>query len=88
VLALGAWAAVWLGFLGWSAIRTVEPRFVQDAWEFLGRVELATSPAAAVLAACGALWAWRSGPVLRVASAALVIAALAGGFEAMLAWIY
>jgi len=88
VLALAAWTAAWLGFLGWSAIRTVEPQFVQDAWEFIGRVELATSPAAVILAACGALWAWRSGPGLRVVSVALVIAALLGGARAIGAWIH
>ena len=59
VLGLGAWMIACALFLGWSAVRTVEPLYVQDAWEFIGRVELATSPAAAVLAACGALWAWR-----------------------------
>ena len=51
VLGLGAWATAFFLFLGWSALRAVDPLYVQDAWEFIGRVELATSPAAAILAA-------------------------------------
>jgi hypothetical protein len=88
VLALAAWVAACLGFFGWSAIRAVEPQFVQDAWEFIGRVELATSPAAAVLAASGAVWAWRAGAVPRVASGALLLAALMTGARALGAWIF
>jgi len=88
VLALAAWAAAWLGFLSWSAVRTVEPQFVQDAYEFIGRVVLATSPAAAVLAASGAVWAWRAGAASRVASSALLLAALMAGARALGAWIF
>jgi hypothetical protein len=88
VLALAAWIAACLGFLGWSAIRAVEPQYVQDAWEFIGRVELATSPAAAILAASGAVWAWRAGAVPRVASGALLLAALMTGARALGAWIF
>ncbi len=88
VLALMAWGAVWLGFLGWSALRPVEPLYVQDAWEFIGRVELATSPAVAVLAGCGAVWAWRAGLAPRIASVALVGAAFLGGARALGAWLF
>jgi hypothetical protein len=87
VLGLAAWLIACALFLGWSIVRTVEPRYVQDAWEFIGRVELATSPAAAILAACGAAWLWRSGPVLRAASAALVGGAVWVAAGAMAAWI-
>jgi len=87
VLGLGAWVLACAIFLGWSIVRTVEPRYVQDAWEFIGRVELATSPAAAILAACGATWAWRSGPVLRAASVLLVGAALQIAARSLFAWI-
>jgi hypothetical protein len=66
----------------------VEPEYVQDVWEFIGRVELATSPAVAVLAGCGAVWAWRTGLVLRIASAALMAAAFLGGARALGAWIF
>jgi hypothetical protein len=88
VFGLGAWMTACAIFLGWSAARTVGPRYVQDAWEFIGRVELATSPAAAILAACGATWTWRSGPLLRTAGAVLVGAAVWVAARAIGAWIY
>ncbi|MFO7693552.1 MAG: hypothetical protein R6V57_10750 [Vicinamibacterales bacterium] len=88
VLGLGAWLAACAIFLGWSAMRSVEPRYVQDAWEFIGRVQLATSPAAAILAACGATWAWRSGLGPRVAGGALVGAAVWVAARALGAWIF
>jgi uncharacterized membrane protein YfcA len=88
VLAIVAWGLAFSGFVAWSAARSVEPRYVQDAWEFIGRVELATSPAAVILAAFGAVWAWRAGAALRVASGALLIAALMIGARALSAWIY
>jgi hypothetical protein len=88
VLGLGAWILACAGFLGWSVVRTVEPRYVQDAWEFIGRVQLATSPAAAILAACGAAWAWRSGPVLRAASVLLAGAAFWIAARSLGAWIF
>jgi hypothetical protein len=87
VLGLGAWLAACAVFLGWSAVRTVDPRYVQDAWEFIGRVELATSPAAAVLAACGAATIWRLGRPFRVVSAALVVGAAWVAAWALTAWI-
>ena len=88
VLGLGAWMTTGAVFLGWSALRAVDPLYVQDAWEFIGRVELATSPAAAILAACGATWAWRSGVGLRAASALLVGAALWIAARALGAWVF
>jgi hypothetical protein len=88
VLGLCAWMIACALFLGWSAVRTVEPLYVQDAWEFIGRVELATSPAAAVLAACGALWAWRSGLALRALSVLLLAWAVWNTARALGAWIY
>lgn len=87
VAALVAWFAAWAGFLLWSALRPVEPRYVQDAWEFIGRIEMATTPAVAILAACGAVWAWRSGRALRLASAGLVLLALSAGAQALGSWI-
>jgi hypothetical protein len=88
VLALTAWGAAWLLFIGWSAIRAVEPMYVQDAWEFIGRVELATAPAVAILAGYGAVWAWRSGRALRAVSAALVLLAFILGAQAIGGWIF
>ncbi len=87
VIGLGAWFSASLIFLGWSALRTVDPLYVQDAWEFIGRVELAMSPAAAVLAARGAVWGWRAGPVRRAAAVLLVAAAARVAAGALVAWI-
>jgi hypothetical protein len=87
VLGLGAWMLACAAFLGWSIVRTIEPRYVQDAWEFIGRVQLATSPAAAILAAYGATWAWRSGLVLRAASVLLVGGAVWIAASSLVVWI-
>ncbi len=88
MLGLSAWLVACAIFLGWSIVRTVEPRYVQDAWEFIGRVELATSPAAAVLAALGAASIWRLGRPLRFVSAALVCGAAWVAARALSAWIF
>ena len=87
VLGLGAWFLGCAVFLGWSIVRTVEPRYVQDAWEFIGRVQLATSPAFAILAAAGAAWAWRAGLLLRAASVLLVGAAFWIAARSLFAWV-
>ena len=87
VLALAAWLTSWAAFLLWSTIRRVEPRYVQDAWEFIGRIEMATTPAVAILAACGAVWAWRAGWVPRAVAAALLVLAFGAGAQAMGAWV-
>jgi hypothetical protein len=88
VLALTAWGGAWLLFIGWSAFRAVEPMYVQDVWEFIGRVELATAPAVAIIGGYGAVWAWRSGRALRVVSAALVLLAFIPGARAIGGWIF
>jgi hypothetical protein len=88
VLGLGAWLTASLLFLTWSAVRTVDPVYVQDAWEFIGRVELAMSPAAAVLAARGAICGWRAGPVQRAAAVLLVVAAVPIAAKALGGWIF
>jgi hypothetical protein len=87
VLGLGAWLLACAIFLGWSIVGTVDPRYVQDAWEFIGRVQLATSPAAAILAAAGAAWVWRAGPLGRAASALLVGAAFWIAAQSLFAWV-
>ena len=87
VLGLGAWATAFVLFLGWSVLRTVEPMYVQDAWEFIGRVELASSPAAAILAARGASWGWRGGLLTRVIAALLIGAAVWSAARLLGGWI-
>jgi hypothetical protein len=87
VLGLGAWATALFLFLGWSVLRTVEPMFVQDAWEFIGRVELATSPAVAILAARGATSGWRAGLFSRVLTALLIGAAVRIAARLLGGWV-
>jgi len=87
VLGLGAWATAFVLLLGWSVLRTVEPMYVQDAWEFIGRVELATSPAAAILAARGASRGWRGGLLTRVLTALLIGAAVWDAARQLGGWI-
>ena len=87
VLVLLAWGAACLGFIALAVLTAVETRFQQDAWEFIGRVEHATYPAAVVLAAYGAVWAWRAGPAPRFASAALLLGAVIVGVRMWTAWL-
>jgi hypothetical protein len=65
----------------------VDMRYQQDAWEFIGRVEHATYPAAVILAASGAVWAWRAGIVGRLLSAVLLVAAVIPAMHAWHGWI-
>ncbi len=86
-LVVAAWAVTCAFFVAVSVLSSVEMRYQQDSWEFVGRVEHATAPAAAILAAHGAMWAWRAGTVLRWASAALLLGAVITGVRAWTAWL-
>jgi hypothetical protein len=86
-LVLAAWGVTCLAFVMMSVVIPTGLRYQQDAWEFIGRVEHATSPAAIVLAAHGATWAWRAGRALRIASGALMAAAVATGAAAWIGWL-
>ncbi len=88
VLGIAAWMIACALFLGWSIVRTVEPRYVQDAWEFIGRVELATSPPRPFSRPAAPRGLWRLGFVTRVASVALVAAAMRIAAGALAAWIF
>lgn len=85
--AVGAFLVVWVVFVAMSVLAAVDVRYQQDAWEFIGRVEHTTSPAAVILAALGATWAWRAGILTRLASSALLIAAVVTGVRAWMAWL-
>ena len=87
VCALAAWIVVGLAFVGVSVLAAGEMRYQQDAWEFIARVEHTTCPALVVLGAAGATWAWRGGIVLRLASCALLLAAVVIGVRAWAGWI-
>jgi len=86
-LVLGGWGLTGAVFMAAAVLGPGNVRYQQDAWEFIGRVQDATAPAGAVLAAAGASWAWRAGPVTRALAGLLLAAALAAGARAWLAWL-
>ncbi|MCX6545575.1 MAG: hypothetical protein NTV05_14335 [Acidobacteria bacterium] len=88
VLVVAAWGATGAAFLMASVLGPGNVRYQQDAWEFISRVEHATSPAAFVLAGLGASWAWHAGMWWRLVSGALLFGAMVVGARAWLAWIH
>jgi hypothetical protein len=87
VCVLLAWGAVCLSFVALSVVAPGGVKYQQDAWEFIGRVEHAAYPAAVILAAYGAIWAWRAGTAWRAASIALMLGAVVTGTRAWAAWL-
>jgi hypothetical protein len=87
VCVLLAWGTVCLSFVALSVILPGGVKYQQDAWEFIGRVEHATYPAAVILAAYGAIWAWRAGTAWRAASITLMLGAVVTGTRAWAAWL-
>ncbi len=85
-LAVLAWAAAYLLFLGVGLMRVDAP-FQRYAAEFVGRVVLATYPAAVILAARGAGWGWRGGIALRAAVGVLLLWAVSGGVRSWEGWL-
>ena len=92
--ALLAWAAVWVVFSASTVFAPVGDAYVRYSAEFLGRINLATLPLLAVLAARGAAFGWQADApasvrrLLQVVSIVLVIGTLLGGLWAWIAWIY
>ncbi len=86
-LAVGAWGLVCIAFVAFSVVSPGSRTYQQDALEFIGRVEHATMPAAVLLAARGAIWAWNAGTPLRLASGALLFGAVVAGIGAWAAWL-
>lgn len=86
-LAIGAWGLVCVAFVTFSVVSPGSGTYQQDALEFIGRVEHAALPAAVLLAARGAVWAWRAGTAFRVASAVLLLGAVATGLRAWAGWL-
>jgi hypothetical protein len=84
VLALGA---VCVLFVTASVLLPRDMKFQQDAWEFTARVEDLTAPAAVILAACAAGWAWRAHAATRVVSIALLSAAVVLALRLWMGWI-
>jgi hypothetical protein len=86
-LVIAAWGLVCVAFV---ALRVLSPGAMasqQDALQFIGRVEHATMPAAALLAGRGAIWAWRAGRAPRLASSLLLLGAVVAGVRAWAAWL-
>ena len=83
VVALGF---TYLTFLLASTLSRVDAPFERYAAEFVGRVVLATFPAAVVLAAVAVAWAWRGGMVPRLIAAISLLAAASVGARAWAAW--
>jgi hypothetical protein len=83
ILTLACVAAVFLTF---GALAPIAERMQQDAWEFMGRVDLATHIAFVMLASVGAERAWRLGLLGRIVAAALVGAAVIPAARALQAW--
>jgi hypothetical protein len=86
-LAIGGWGVVCLAFVTVSTISPGSRTYQQDAFEFISRVEHATMPAAVLLAARGAVWSWRAGRTLRLASGALLIWAVVCAVQAWVLWL-
>jgi hypothetical protein len=86
-LAIGAWGFVCLAFVAFSVVSPGSRTYQQDALEFIGRVEHAAMPAAVLLAARGAIWAWNAGTALRLASGVLLVGAVVTGTRAWAAWL-
>ena len=84
-LALIAWGVAFVAFLGVALMR-VDVQYERYSLEFVGRVVYATSPAFVILAAHGAMWAWRANIPTRFASAGLVAAALVMGARMWMQW--
>ena len=88
VLVVAGWGVTGAVFLLASVLGPGNLRYQQDAYEFIGRLEYATSPAALVLAGLGASWAWRAGMAWRLVSGALLFGAVVVGAQTWLEWIF
>ena len=86
-LALYGWALAYAVFFGVAVGPRVAGPFERYAAEFISRVVLAICPAAAILAARGAAWSWRSGLTWRVVCLTLLGWAAATGIDAWLEWL-
>lgn len=84
--ALAAYALTYAVFLAFGIVVPVGASLQRYVVEFISRVDYATYPAAVVLAARGAAWAWRAGPIGRATSSMLVAWSVATGVIRWLEW--
>lgn len=82
-----AWGLTFAGFIAAAVLGPGNAAYQQDAWEFIGRVEHATHPAAVILAAMAGAWLWRRGGLARLVSCILLLAAAATGAKAWASWL-
>ena len=85
--AVAAWGVAGVAFFAVAVMRVDAP-FQRYAAEFFGRVLFATYPAAVLLAARGAAWAWRAGVVPGIASAVLLLFAVVIGVQHWAGWFH
>lgn len=85
--ALLAWGTLYVALFVAGTLTRVDAQFERYSVEFMGRVDLATYPAVALLAARGAAWAWRAGALWRLVAVALLLGALRTGLDAWLLWL-
>jgi hypothetical protein len=89
-IVVAAWVGVWGLFMLAGTLTRVDTQYQRYASEFMGRVNLATYPAAVLLAAFGAAWPWTCGTrrswTLRAITAAIVLFAVRVGVHSWLAW--
>ncbi len=74
--ALLAWAAVWFVFSASTVFARVDDAYVRYAAEFLGRINLATVPLIAILAARGAAFGWEPGAPASIRRSLQIVAVL------------
>jgi hypothetical protein len=86
-LTLAALAAAYVLFAAFGVVVPVRARYERYAAEFIGRVDLATYPAAVIAAAAGAASLLRNGATARLAGLVLIGLALAAANRAWYAWI-
>jgi len=90
--AVWAWAAIWLVFSLSTVLAPVGDAYVRYSAEFLGRINLATMPLIAILAARGAVFGWEPDPPaylrqpLQVFSVAMLAWVLFIGLNTWLGW--
>jgi hypothetical protein len=86
VLALAAWGVTYVVLFLAGSLAPASRDFERYAVEFLSRIDAAICPAVAILAATGAAWAWRAGPVPRLIASALLLAAAVIAGQQWIQW--
>jgi hypothetical protein len=84
--ALLAWAAVWIVLSASTVFSHVEQEFVRYTAEFLGRINLATIPLVAILAAKGAAGGWDDETPAAIRTPLRAAAVLLTAWSVYLAW--